>query len=276
MKRFLIINADDYGLTEGVSRGILRAHREGILTSTTFMVNFPWADQMAPLLSEAPELGVGIHLNLTTGEPVLPANRVPSLVDGNGRLTKSLWRVMFQASRSEVFEEWSAQVEKGIRLLGPNGRRPTHLDTHRYLQAVPGLAEVMLAVARNHQIPAVRCLRPDPSLKRAYPPWHPMLPIVQQAFRRSERVVAESGLSAPDTTILGDFDLDLLLARLDRVGEGVTELISHPAVVDDQLRRLSSLQGQREVELAALTSPEAGRRVRERGLELVSFAHLSG
>lgn len=275
MARYLIINADDFGLTEGVSRGILRAHGEGILTSTTFMVNFPWAEQMALLLAEAPGLGVGIHLNLTTGEPVLPADRVPTLVNRDGRLRKSLWHIMLRVSRQEAFAEWSAQAEKGLRLLGALGRRPTHLDTHRYLQAVPGLTEVMLAVAQKHGIPTVRCLRPDPSLRQAYPAWSPMRLMVEQALRRSERIVEKSGLAVPDTTMMGDFDLSLLLARLDRVGDGVAELITHPAILDNHLRALSSLQGQREVELAALVAPEARRRVQAHGIQLVSFAHLA-
>ncbi|HLN62643.1 MAG TPA: ChbG/HpnK family deacetylase, partial [Symbiobacteriaceae bacterium] len=131
MARCLIVNADDFGLSESVSRGIIAAHRQGILTSTTFMTNFPWAPEMAPMLAEAPSLGVGVHLNLTTGEPVLAPEQVPTLVDGRGRFVKSMLHLLTRVEMSQVRAEWSAQVEKGIQLLG---RLPTHLDTHRYLQ----------------------------------------------------------------------------------------------------------------------------------------------
>ncbi len=273
MPRSLIINADDFGLTEGVSRGIIRAHQEGILTSTTYMVNFPWAAEVAPLLKEAPNLGVGVHLNLTTGSPVLPPEQVPSLVDGQGRLSKSLSHILLRVRPEDARKEWSAQVEKAIRLLG---RIPTHLDTHRYLQGFPRLAQVMVDVARTYKIPAVRCLYPGPEVdQNMYPRWHPASFLVGGVLRRSLDVLAASGVAYPSASMAGDFNLPQLLAKLDRVGEGVTEIVTHPAIVDDHLRSLSSLQGQREVELAALTSPVARRKVEERGIDLVSFAHLA-
>jgi len=128
MERLLIINADDFGLSPGVSSGIVRAHLDGILTSTSYMVNFPWSEELAPLLQQAPDLGVGVHLNLTTGSPVLPPQQVPSLVDEAGRFSKSLPRIQFRIKPDEALREWSAQVDKCSRLLG---RLPTHLDTHR-------------------------------------------------------------------------------------------------------------------------------------------------
>lgn len=273
MVRRLIINADDFGLTEGVSRGIIRAHREGVLTSTTFMVNFPWAALMAPLLKAAPDLGVGIHLNLTTGSPVLPAAEVPTLVNAEGRMRKSLWQIRFRVSPREALREWAAQVEKGIALLG---RTPTHLDTHRYLQSIPALAAAMAEVARRFEIPAVRCLHPGPDLTQAmYSRWSPTGLLVGQALRSSLRVLDRSGLRFPSASMAGDFDLPGLLTRLERVGEGVTELVTHPGYVDDQLRSISSLQGQREIELAALTAPEVRDRIHNLKIQLIHFGHFA-
>ncbi len=269
--RGLIINADDFGLSPGVSRGILRAHREGILTSTTFMVNFPWAAEMAALLGDAPNLGVGLHLNLTTGAPVLPPSDVPSLVGPDGRFGRNLLRLLRRLRPAEAEAEWSAQVERFVALLG---RAPTHLDTHRYLQAWPPLCRAMLNVARRYGVRAVRVLPPGFFPPGTFAPWSPAGPILGAALRRTTAMIRQSGLAAPDRTLAGDFDLPGLLARLDRAGDGVTELVAHPGEVDDQLRGLSSLQGQREVELAALTSPAARDRVRERGLRLMHFGDL--
>ncbi|MFZ5815097.1 MAG: carbohydrate deacetylase [Bacillota bacterium] len=271
MTHYLIVNADDFGLTPGVSRGILRAHREGILTSTTFMTNLPWAPEMASLLREAPDLGVGIHLNITTGSPVLPPEQVPSLVVAGGRFSRSVVRLIARVRPEEVEREWAAQVDRGIALLG---RLPTHLDTHRFLQAYPPFCEAMLAVARRFKIPAVRVLDPDFVPTGEFRSWSPAGLLVDRALRRSSAATRQSGLRCPDATLAGDFDLTGLLQRLDRVGEGVTELISHPGEVDEPLTRLSSLQGQRAVELAALTAPEARQRVAERGIRLVHFGHL--
>lgn len=268
MGRRLIINADDFGLTAGVSRGILKAHREGILTSTTFMVNFPWAPEMAPLLAEAPELGVGLHLNLTTGAPVLAAAQVPSLVGPGGQFQRNLVRLLRRLRPAEAEREWTAQAELFVTLVG---RLPTHLDTHRYLQAYPPLCRAMLAVARRFGIRAVRILPPEFVPAGTFPWWNPTGAVVGACLRRSAAMTRQSGLFAAGQTLAGDFDLSGLLARLDRVGDGVAELVSHPGEVDEQLRAVTSLQEQRLVELAALTSPEARQRVAEREIELVHF-----
>jgi predicted glycoside hydrolase/deacetylase ChbG (UPF0249 family) len=272
VSRYLIINADDFGLTEPVSRGIIKAHREGILTSTTFMVSFPWAEQMAALLSEAPDLGVGVHLNLTTGAPLLPPAQVPSLVNADGRFSKSLLHLLFRVDMVDARREWSAQVERGIALLG---RRPTHLDTHRYLQGYPPFAEALLAVARDYGIPAVRCLYPDLAAQAHIGRWSPRGLLLERYLRRSSALTAGSGLRSPNATIAGDFNLEGLLRRLHRTGEGVTEIVTHPGIVDDELRALSSLVEQRELELAALTAPEARRKVSELGITLISYGDLA-
>jgi chitin disaccharide deacetylase len=277
MPRHLIVNADDFGLSEAVSRGILEAHNRGILTSTTFMTSFPWAAEMAPLLQEAPGLGVGIHLNLTTGEPVSPPEQIPTLVTAQGRFSKSLLHLMTRADMGEVRHEWAAQVEKGIGLLEPLGRRPTHLDTHRYLQGHPAFAAVMIDVARKYGIPAVRCLYsgPDLAMSDMFRSWNPARLLVERYLRRSAELVRQSGLGCPDQTLAGDFDRGRLPRLLERVRKGVAELVCHPGRVDDRLRSLSSMQEHREEELAALIAPAARQQVAHLGLTLVHFGHLA-
>jgi predicted glycoside hydrolase/deacetylase ChbG (UPF0249 family) len=275
MARSLIVNADDFGLSPGVSRGIIRAHREGIVSSTTFMVNLPWAEEMVRLLEEAPDLGVGIHLNLTTGRPVLPPEQVPSLVTGRGDFSSSLLRLFSRSDPEEVKREWAAQVQRGIELLG---RLPTHLDTHKYLQGHPAFAEAMVEVARRFSIPAVRCLYPrglGATVAQMFGTWSPARLVIDRYLTRSAEVVARSGLKAPQAILAGDFDLPGLLRKLEWVGEGITELVTHPGEVDGALHSLSSLLDQREVELAALTSPEARRKLEELGIQLISFRELA-
>lgn len=271
MARSLIVNADDFGLTEGVSQGIIRAHKDGLVTSTTFMVNLPWAHQVAPLLAQAPDLGVGVHLNLTTGAPLLPVEKVASLVGADGRFSRSLWRVLTRIRPAEAIAEWSAQVERAIDLLG---HTPTHLDTHRYLQGYPPLAEAMVQVAQKYAIPAVRALYPNFIPAGTFGPWNPTPLVLERYLRRSMAWVRESGLRYPGSVLAGDFDLDGLLRRLDRVGEGVTELVCHPGQVDEALEGLSSMREQRAVELAALTAPEARERLQARGIRLIHFGQI--
>lgn len=271
-ERYLIVNGDDFGLSPAVSRGILEAHRTGILTSTSFMVNFPWAAKMAAMLQEAPDLGVGIHLNLTTGPPVLPPAEVPSLVNGEGRFSRAWMHLRFRVRPDEARREWCAQVERGIRLLG---RLPTHLDTHRYLQAHPVFTEIMLSVARRYQIPAVRCLYADTLPPGSLGHWNLAGALVERYLKRSSELIAQSEVRHPDATRVGDFDLKMLLRRLAQLSPGVTELICHPGCVDEDLASLSSLVAHREVELAALTAPAVKLVIQEQGIRLVNFRHLA-
>lgn len=275
MPRLLIVNADDFGLTEGVSRGILRAHRDGLVTSTTFMTNFPWAPQMAPLLAEAPALGVGIHLNLTTGRPLLPASQVPTLVTKEGAFSKALTHLVTRVDPGEVEQEWAAQIERGIELLG---RLPTHLDTHRYLQGYPAFAEVVVRLAQRYGIPAVRNLYPGRQMRPAgrLGAFNPANWVVDRYIQRSSQAVLDSGLHCPQEILVGDFDRERLLGRLTGLHDCVTELVCHPGIVDETLRAITSLVEQREVELGALTDPRVLALVAEQGIQLINFGDLGG
>jgi predicted glycoside hydrolase/deacetylase ChbG (UPF0249 family) len=125
--KYLIVNADDFNLTEGVTRGILDGHRHGIITSTTVMVNLPGLTRTRDLAREASGLGLGLHVNLTLGAPVLPVDAVPSLVDGAGHFVRDRTRVGESGAMLEIRAEIAAQARRFEEVFG---RRPTHLDTH--------------------------------------------------------------------------------------------------------------------------------------------------
>jgi chitin disaccharide deacetylase len=127
--RYLIVNGDDFGASRGVNRGILEAHRRGILTSASLMVNMPGSEEAAHLAREAPELSVGVHVNFTNegGEPVVDLEDVP-------------------ACRAEL----GRQLERFRELLG---RAPTHLDSHHNVHRRPGLRPLFVEAARCHALP---------------------------------------------------------------------------------------------------------------------------
>src|SRR5258707_12300760 len=155
MEKRLIINADDFGLSKGITDGILLTHQKGILTSTSLMVNQAATEYAISRAEDAPGLGIGIHLNLTQGTPVLPKEQVPTLVNSEGQfyscgtLAKKLLRL--QISAEEIEAEFRAQ----IRLMKSYGMMPTHADSHH----------------RIHM---------DPSAPRAFP-----TPIVSEGIRRA-------------------------------------------------------------------------------------------
>ena len=248
--RLLIVNADDLGRTAGINEGILAAHRDGIVSSATLMVGYPAAAEAAAALSGHPGLGVGLHVQLTGGRPTLPVERVPSLVDGEGRLPRHPERIAgFEPA------DVLAEVENQLALFHDHlGRAPTHLDSHHHSHRVPVVLEALVEVARRHRLP------------------------VRNSSPAIARRLHEAGVTTTDVFVErffgDDTGFDALLAVLDELAPGSTELMCHPARVDDELRIDSTYTDARERELATLTDPAARRAVDDRGLRLITFAEL--
>ena len=133
----LIVNADDFGLTPGVNEGILRAFREGILTSTTLMANAPAFDDAVARTREHPDIDVGCHLVLVGGKSVAPPEEIPSLAKRNGDLPNTLFELVCRlwgglVVEADIEREFRAQIERVIAA----GITPSHLDTHKHADPV--------------------------------------------------------------------------------------------------------------------------------------------
>ncbi|TYS67556.1 chitin disaccharide deacetylase [Sutcliffiella horikoshii] len=147
----LIVNADDFGLCQGVNYGILDSHLYGIVTSTTMMMNMPGTEHAIELAKAHPALGVGIHLVLTGGYPI--NQDVPSLVDEKGAFLRLSavnsntgeipWKL------KEVEREWDAQIKKFLA----SGLHPTHLDSHHHVHTLPQLLPVIQKLAKQYNLP---------------------------------------------------------------------------------------------------------------------------
>lgn len=242
----LIVNADDFGLSPGVNRGIIAAHRRGIVTSTTLMVNRPAAAAALEMAGETPDLGVGLHLNLTTGRPLSDPAGIPSLVDGNGNFTRHRDGDADHWRSADIHAELGAQVARFLALTG--GRGPTHLDSHHHTHRDPKVLAVVLELAAALRVP-VRPLDPE-RLTRA-------------GIRHADFFVGH--------TYFPDGGLDRLLTDLRGLGPGTTEIMSHPGYADDDLRRFSRWVEVRERELAVLTAPQVVAAVGELGITLVNY-----
>ena len=249
MKR-LIVNADDFGRTSGINRGIAEAHRGGIVTSATLMVNYGPAREAAELAVTCPRLGLGLHLALTGGVPTLPPEQVKSLVDSAGRLPAKP-EGLSGARPSEVLAEARAQIGRFREIVG---RSPTHLDSNHHSHRLPVVLEAMLTLAGEAGLP-VRCASPE-----------------------MREGLASAGVPTTDAFVESFYDeaatLPHLLAILGGLGDGTTELMCHPAHADPELLATSGYAVPRERELAVLSSPEARRAVQDLELELISFAAL--
>jgi predicted glycoside hydrolase/deacetylase ChbG (UPF0249 family) len=245
--RRLIVNADDWGLTRGVSEGILAAHRHGIVSSTTVLATAELDRELVARLRDS-ALGLGIHVNLTLGRPL---TRGRSRVDGDGRFVRDARRAAARATAADVRAEVEAQVQRFESTLK---RRPTHLDTHHHVGLHSPVREVVLEVARALGV-AVRSQNPD-----------------ARARARTARLKTPDhffGESGPDAY----WSLDRTVRHLRELPEGVSEFMCHPGWFDADLA-YSRYGRQREVEMVGVGTAAARAAASALGITLCTFAHL--
>jgi chitin disaccharide deacetylase len=285
----LILNADDFGMTRGVNHGIIRAHREGILTSTTLMANGPAFDEAVQLSAANPKLGVGCHLVLVGGKCIARREDVPSLADANGNLPESLPKFVARLSSGmiparEIELELRAQIEK-IRAAGIT---PTHLDTHKHTHAHPRVMEALGKVAKEFGINRVR--KPVENLHDS---WQTMQAdergitmqivaagAVRAVAPRFLAIARKYGLLFPDhflgLAVTGQVSAAALRRMVDTLADGSTEIMLHPGICDaDLVQSGTRLREQRETELDALLNPVVRSALDERGVRLISYRELN-
>jgi len=278
--RFLVINADDLGLAPGVNRGIFEAHAAGTVSSASMMVSCPaFAEAAEQARRDAPGLGVGLHLNLVSGRPL---TTVPSLVDpetGRFHPLDVLARCALagQVDAADVRRECEAQLAALVAV----GITPTHIDSHRHAHALPGILPAVAAVAEDESIPVVRrpldrasLLDPMASAKMLvlHAAWRTALLGVAVAHRaRLARAPHFRGIAMqgmPDVR-------ERLLATLDQLPLGVTEIMMHPGYDDEALAGLDGYRVEREAEVKALLDPAVKARLAKGDVRLVSFREVA-
>ena len=271
----LIVNADDYGLTPGVSRAILAGHRDGIVTSTSVLSLAPGFAPTVGWLRDAPDLGTGAHL-AAVGEdpPLLSAREVPTLVDKKGRMWSS-WRVFLPRAAAgridpdDLRREFGAQIEA----IAGAGVTIDHLDTHQNIHLWPMVSDVVLELGEQHGVRTVRVTRSTAK--------SPVGITVKRLATRLEGQLRERGWVWPEASTgldeAGCLELGAMvgaLSRLAATGARSAELATHPGGADDPARERYRWSYQWEDELAALRSATVRAAVDELGFELGTFADL--
>lgn len=280
--RHLIVNADDFGLTGGVNRAILELHAGGVLTSTTLMARAAATAEAVSLARTTPALGVGCHVVLVDGEPVLPAKEIPSLVDTRtGRFMPTLGAFLQRLLTGRMrAAEMEAEAAAQIALLQSAGVALTHIDTHKHVHMFPAVLRPVLRAAKVAEICAVRNpFEPAWSL-RATPgaPWIrrtevSVLRRLEPTFRRiaaKERFVTTDG--AVGVLATGTLDAATVSSLLQNLPPGTWELVTHPGYNDAELagahtRLLASRETERDALHMLKRFPE---------IELISFGGLQG
>jgi len=262
----LIVNSDDYGRTPEISRGIREAHLQGIVTSTTCMMNIPTTtDDIAVALKETPKLGLGVHLVLTMGKPLSAREAVSSVVDADGNFFKYTPFIenLRNFNSDEVKAEWRLQIERFIKATG---RKPTHLDSHHHSSFFsPKIFRAMLELAKNYDC-AIRF------------PFTEVSPEIEETSNQAPELIKEFSPRHPDTFIVNFYDedatMEALLDILANLPDGTNEIMCHPGYVDEAFAQESVYNFQRERELKILTNPSVRRAIQANNIQLINFADL--
>ncbi|QSQ23123.1 ChbG/HpnK family deacetylase [Pyxidicoccus parkwayensis] len=225
--RSLIINADDLGYDPAVTRGILRAMREGVVSSATFMVNTPFSEAAA---REARDLAIGLHLNLARGTPVWSGFPRALLGDDGDFVESRAASLPADVVEAETF----AQL---MRLQGLLGKPATHVDVHKHLHQHPQVLEGLARAARTAGLP-VRSINED--MRRT---------LKSHGVATNAHFIGDAGAEAYWTLER----LEQHLASLP--ADGITELMCHPGYRPETLK--SGYSAQREVELETFLHPGA-------------------
>jgi chitin disaccharide deacetylase len=284
-RRRLIVTGDDFGLSPGINTGIITAHRDGILTDASLMVNGTAFAEAVDLARATPTLAVGLHLVLVQGRATSAAHQAPGLVDAagmfrNNSVAAGLRYFFAPGMRAQIEREVSAQLGKYLA----TGLPLAHVDGHLNIHMHPTVLMILLRLASRYGVRAMRLPRE---------PWRISLQLDRRERRRKlvEALIfrnltryahprlAAHGIRHPDQLFglhqSGHVDEPYLLSVLSALPAGLTEVYCHPALTDDEARRWRPADYESEAELAALTSPRVRQALRTSGIEPMSYEDLA-
>jgi hopanoid biosynthesis associated protein HpnK len=272
----LIVTADDFGAAPEVNEAVERAYRNGVLTAASLMVGAPAAADAVERAKSMRKLGVGLHIVLAEGWPVLPASAVPALVDARGQFhSHMIWPSVKMFCVPEVRRQVAAEIEAQFDAFAASGLRLDHVNAHKHFHLHPTIAGLILEIGRRYGMTAVRVpCEPLAVLRRTEPPgagggiprmWAKLL----------GKRVAAAGIRSPDHVFglcwSGAMTADRLSGLLVNLPDGVSEIYLHPAVEPYP----GCVPGYRYAdELAALTSTQVINMIRKNGIRLGTFTDL--
>ena len=271
-KRRLIVNADDFGLSPSVNEAVIRAHREGILTSASLMVNEAGFDEAVKLAKENPRLGVGLHLTLLMGHAALPPEKIPGLVNARGEFSSSPVGVgLDYFFKRSLREQLRIEIREQFEKFHATGLPLDHVNGHLHLHLHPVIFEILMAEAAALGIQRMRLTREpfwmDVPLARGnrlyrashaavyfFLSWSAQAALRRKSIRHTHRVFGLLQNARVDEAYV--------LKLLAILPPGDCELYSHPSL------------GQFQHEFAALVSPRVRAQIEKLGIQLIRYQDL--
>jgi hopanoid biosynthesis associated protein HpnK len=270
--RRLIVNADDFGRSHSINQAVIRAHREGILTSASLMVNENGFDEAVKVAKENPKLGVGLHLTLLQGHSTLPPEKIPGLVNSLGEFSVSPVGVglnyFFKRNlREQLRAETRAQFEK----FHSTGLLLDHVNGHLHLHLHPAVFRILMEDSEKLGIRHFRLTRDCLSRSRRMSRGHWLYRVSHATIfeilsRRARKTLEQKKIRHAQITfgLLQDSRVDenYILKLLPELPPGDSELYSHPSL------------GEFKHEFDALVSPRVKEQIKKLGIELIRYQDL--
>jgi len=280
--KYLIINADDFGLHETVNLGIIHGFTSGFITSTTMMAGGKAFEHAISLASTHPQLGIGVHLTLVGEKSVCDPDKVKSLLDNEGYLAPQypqflLRYILGQIQLSDIRRELTAQVQKIV----DSGIPITHLDSHQHMHIVPGIINVTIDIAKEFGIKAVR-IPAEPYFFLGHYPCSPLRVVARAGLtclaQLATRKIRKNQLLMPEhffgMLAGGNMREEFLLNIIDALPDGISEIMMHPGTNNEVLNNSYGWDYHGQEELAAVTSDNVRHRLADKNVTLISFRDL--
>jgi len=262
MDKRIIINADDFGLCDGVNKAVAQAHTIGVLTSATILPNMPAAKDAVKIAKQLPTLGVGVHLNLSMGKPISKDKSVKSLLNKTGELGLPPLKLALLSSLSHEFRTAiRTELASQIQWVIDNGLTPTHLDSHKHIHTFPAIFPIVCELAKKFHIPAVRFTYEPKQLSR--PPW----PLPSEGGKkRAQKLRALAKINRIQNANFLKTDALLGIAHSGKINVNffravalycpvkTAEVMTHPILADTNVPDEAGHLHQQNAELEALCS----------------------
>ena len=273
MKR-LVVTADDFGASHEVNEAVEQAHREGILTAASLMVAGDAAADAVGRARTLPRLGVGLHVVLVDGHPILPPEQVPALVDGDGRFRTDMVRAGVTIFASPAARrQLHAEVEAQFAAFAATGLPLDHVNAHKHFHLHPTIAAAILTIGRSYGMKAIRAPIEPEAVLRQIDGTDVGAGIERIWAKLVRRRMRGAGVAVPDQVFglawSGAMTASRVQGLLQHLPDGLTEIYTHPAT---GLYAGSAPGYDYAGELAALTDGLAKALISREGITVGSFA----
>lgn len=236
--RYLIINADDFGMSQEVNEGIKRGIEAGVITSVSVMMNMPYSDDAITFLQKHPEVSVGLHFNITEGSPTLKPKQITTLIREDNSYFHWSSLLIKLVLRQCSMEEVNRALINQYRRLKSTGLKITHIDSHHHIHLFPSIFNGVVNFAHQEKVAALRSRRFNlwslsNSIRKGVLPKQCLI----LSVCLFNNFFSKNSLDLSGVNSIYDLNWDTHLTEekflkiIRNLSAGVTEIICHPAVM---------------------------------------------